>query len=61
MKKRVDACINAKGEYKQHALKYNLLSTIQLLFEPDDPWIFQLDGASAHIAHSYFFYDFFFT
>nr|QNH67894.1 ATP-binding cassette transporter subfamily D member 4 [Brachionus rotundiformis] len=33
-------------------LENKLLPSVELLFEPDDPWIFQQDGGSAHTAHS---------
>ncbi|RNA02411.1 Transposable element Tc3, partial [Brachionus plicatilis] len=31
-----------------NTLKNILLPSVELLFEPDDPWTFQQDGASAH-------------
>ena len=33
-------------------MENNLLPSVELLFEPNDPWIFQQDGATAHTAHS---------
>lgn len=35
-----------------NTLENNLLPSVELLFEPNDTWIFQQDGASAHTAHS---------
>jgi hypothetical protein len=35
-----------------NTLENNLLPSVELLFEPDDPWIFQQDGAPAHTARS---------
>ncbi|CAF0915392.1 unnamed protein product [Brachionus calyciflorus] len=34
-----------------NTLENNLLPSVELLFEQNDPWIFQQDGASAHTAH----------
>lgn len=44
------------GRINQHVyintLENNLLPSADLLYEPDDHWIFQQDGASAHTARS---------
>ncbi|RNA36037.1 hypothetical protein BpHYR1_009670 [Brachionus plicatilis] len=33
-------------------LENKLLPSVELLFQPDDTWIFQQEGALAHTAHS---------
>ena len=33
-------------------LENHLIPSVQLLIEPDQEWIFQLDGAPAHTANS---------
>ncbi|RNA42508.1 hypothetical protein BpHYR1_038679 [Brachionus plicatilis] len=35
-----------------NTMENSLFPFVELLFEPDDPWIFQQDGDSAHTAQS---------